>query len=95
MAYSLGPEMRLRFGKDIRAGEIRGDSGLEGVKLWTIRDRTIRDDSGTIRDRRNNPFDWARSANQAAAVDCAAILAPVQPALLGGISSGRCEKIRV
>jgi hypothetical protein len=46
MAYSLGPEMRLRFGKDIRAGEIRGDSGLEGVKLWTIRDRTIRDDSG-------------------------------------------------
>jgi hypothetical protein len=33
---------------------------------------------------RNNPFDWARSANQAAAVECAAILAIRTAGAVGG-----------
>ncbi len=37
--------------------------------------RASRDDPMEHSTGRNNPFDWARLANQAAAVDCAAIMA--------------------
>ena len=64
------------FSAVLTSTEIVSRSDVEGVQ-------PERPDG--IRDGRNNPLDWARSANQAAAVDCASILAIRAGGGVGGV----------